>query len=171
LTQSLLLTGAPGTGKTTIIREAIHATNAEPGGFYTQEIREGGARLGFEIVTLDGSRAVLAHVDVRGPQRVGKYGVDLASLDEVAVPALRQAVHECSIVVVDEIGKMEMMSLAFRGMLLEVLDSGKRLLGTIMLRPHPFADRIKSDPRVQVILLSKSNRPQVLGKVTEWLQT
>jgi nucleoside-triphosphatase len=87
------------------------------------------------------------------------------------VPALRQAVHECSIVVVDEIGKMEMMSLAFRGMLLEVLDSGKRLLGTIMLQPHPFADRIKSDPRVQVILLSKSNRPQVLGKVTEWLQT
>ena len=165
-----LLTGAPGTGKTTIIRQAVVSV-PNAGGFYSEEIRVGGTRQGFRIITLDGRTAVLAGVNIQSTFRVGKYGVDLASLDEVAVPALRQAVHECSIVVVDEIGKMEMMSLAFRGMLLEVLDSGKRLLGTIMLRPHPFADRIKSDPRVQVILLSKSNRPQVLGKVTEWLQT
>ncbi len=114
LTQALLLTGAPGTGKTTIIREAIHATKEKPGGFYTQEIREGGARLGFEIVTLDGSRAVLAHVDIRGPQRVGKYGVDVACLDRVAIPTMRRAIQECSIVVVDEIGKMELLSSSFR---------------------------------------------------------
>ena len=146
------------------------ASKAKAGGFYTQEIRQGGARLGFEIVTLDGSRAVLAHVDIRGPQRVGKYGVDVANLDKVAVPALRQAIRECDIVVVDEIGKMELLSPAFREVLLEALNGDRRLVGTIMLQPHPFADQIKRDPRVEVVLISKANRDQVLDKVTKWLR-
>jgi nucleoside-triphosphatase len=171
LTQALLLTGAPGTGKTTIIRDAIHAMREKLGGFYTQEMRDGGARLGFEILTLDGSRAVLAHVDIRGPQRVGKYGVDVACLERVAIPAMRQAIQERSIVVIDEIGKMELLSPAFREALIEVLNSGKRLLGTITLQPHPFADGIKRDPRVQVVSVSRSNRQLVLGEVTRWLQT
>lgn len=170
MSQALLLTGAPGTGKTTIIREAISASKAEAGGFYTQEIRRGGARLGFEIVTLDGSRAILAHVDIRGPQRVGKYGVDVASLDRVAVPVMRLAIRECAIMVVDEIGKMELLSPAFREVLLEALNSERRLLGTIMLQPHPFADQVKHDPRVEVLLVSKANRDQVFDKVTNWLR-
>ena len=170
MNQALLLTGAHGSGKTTIIREAITASKAKAGGFYTQEIRQGMARLGFEIVTLDGSRAVLAHVDIRGPQRVGKYGVDVASLDRVAVPAMRQAIQECDVVVVDEIGKMELLSPAFREVLLEALNSTKRLLGTVMLPPHPFADQIKHDPRVAVLLVSKANRDQEFDKVTDWLR-
>ena len=170
MSQAFLLTGAPGTGKTTIIRAVISASKAKTGGFYTQEIRQGTARLGFEIVTLDGSRAALAHVDIRGPQRVGKYGVDVASLDRVAVPAMRRAIRECDIVVVDEIGKMELLSPAFREVLLEALNSERRLVGTVMLQPHPFADKVKHDPRVEVLLVSKANRDQVLDKVTNWLR-
>ena len=171
MSQAFLLTGAPGTGKTTIIRAVISASKAKAGGFYTQEIRQGMVRLGFEIVTLDGSRAVLAHVDIRGPQRVGKYGVDVASLDRVAVPAMRQAIRECDIVVVDEIGKMELLSPAFRKVLIEALNSERRLVGTIMLQPHPFADQIKRDSRVQVVRVSKTNRQQIIHEVTTWLQS
>ena len=171
MSQAFLLTGAPGTGKTTIIRAAISASKAKTGGFYTQEIRQGTARLGFEIVTLDGSRAVLAHVDIHGPHRVGKYGVDVASLDRVAVPAMRRAIQECDIVVVDEIGKMELLSPAFRDALLDALNSGGRLVGTIMLQPHPFADQIKRDSRVQVVRVSKTNRQQIIDEVTTWLQS
>ena len=74
-------------------------------------------------------------------------------------------------VVIDEIGKMELLSPAFRDVLLEALNSGKRLLGTIMLQPHPFADLIKRNPRVQVLLLTKTNRQQVFDQVTEWMQS
>jgi nucleoside-triphosphatase len=109
-------------------------------------------------------------VDIRGPQRVGKYGVDVASLDMVAVPAMRHAIRECDIVVVDEIGKMELLSPAFREVLLEALNGERRLVGTIMLQPHPFADQIKRDPRVEVVLISKTNRDRVLDKVTNWLR-
>ena len=171
MSQALLLTGAPGTGKTTIIREAVSASKAKAGGFYTQEIRQGGVRQGFEIVTLDGSRAVLAHVDIRGPQRVSKYGVDVASLERVAVPAMRRAIRECDVVVVDEIGRMELLSPAFREVLLEALNSTKRLLGTVMLQPHPLADQVKKDPRVEVLLVSEANRDQVFDRVTNCLRT
>ncbi len=170
MSQALLLTGVPGTGKTTTIREAVSASKAKAGGFYTQEMRQGGTRQGFEIVTMDGSRAVLAHVDIRGPHQVGKYGVDVASLDRVAVPAMRWAIQECDIVVVDEIGKMELLSPAFREVLLEALNGDRRLVGTIMLQPHPVADQIKRDPRVEVVLISKANRDRVLDKVTNWLR-
>jgi nucleoside-triphosphatase len=101
---------------------------------------------------------------------VGKYGVDVASLDRVAVPAMRRAIRECDIVVVDEIGKMELLSPAFREVLLEALNSERRLIGTVMLQPHPFADKVKHDPRVEVLLVSKANRDQVLDKVTNWLR-
>jgi nucleoside-triphosphatase len=168
---TLLLTGAPGTGKTTIIREAISASKVKAGGFYTQEMRQGGVRLGFEIVTLDGHRAVLAHADFRGPQRVGKYSIDVAALDRTAVPAMRQAIRDCDVVVVDEVGKMELLSPAFRDVLIEVLNSRKRLLGTIMLQPHPFADQVRRDARVRVVLLTRANRPEVFDQVTEWLRT
>lgn len=166
---ALLLTGAPGTGKTTIIREALAEAKVKAGGFYTQEIRQQGARQGFEIVTLKGERAVLAHISVHSPFRVSKYGVDISSLEQVGISALRQAVRECDIVVIDEIGKMELFSSAFREAVLEALSSGKRVLGTIMLPSHPWADQIKSRPEVELIQVTRENRHLVQEKVVRWL--
>ena len=159
--QAYLLTGPPGVGKTTLIKEAITAIEQRAGGFYTREMRSQGVRQGFEIVTLDGASAILASVDFDGPHRVSKYGVMVDNMDNVGVAALRRAIKECDIVVVDEIGKMELFSPAFREAVLEALDSGKKLLGTIMLAPHPWADRIKQDPRVEVVMVSRANHQQV----------
>ena len=64
---------------------------------------------------------------------------------------------------------MELFSSAFREAVLEVLNSRKKLLGTIMLPPHPWADRIKQDPRVKVLQVSRTNHQQVLKEVLEWL--
>lgn len=166
--QALLLTGAPGTGKTTLIRQAIAGMAAKAGGFYTQEIRQDGIRQGFEIVTLDGERAVLSHIDIRTSHRVGKYGVDVEALNRMGVQAIRLALKERDIVVVDEIGKMELLSSAFRQTILETLDSGKRLLGTIMLRPHPWADRVKADSRVELITVTRANHQQLLNHIESW---
>jgi len=168
--QAYLLSGAPGVGKTTIIRQAIVTVKERAGGFYTGEIRSQGVRQGFEIITLDGSSAILAHVNIRSPHRVSKYGVDTGNLDKVGVAALRRAIQECDIVVIDEIGKMELFSVAFREAVLEALESRKKLLGTIMLPSHPWADQIKRDPRVKVLLVSRTNHQQVLEELLEWLK-
>jgi nucleoside-triphosphatase len=165
-----LLTGLPGTGKTTLIQEAISQLKITAGGFYTREIRNQGARQGFEIVTLDDETAVLAHINISGHYRVSKYGVALDNLEKVAVPAMQKAIQESQLVVIDEIGKMELFSPAFRDTVWQALASGKRILGTIMLQAHPYADEIKCDPRVKVLQLTRANRQQILQEIIRWLE-
>lgn len=163
-----LLTGPPGVGKTSLIRQAVSGLAA--GGFYTEEVRESGIRQGFRLVTLDGNNVMLAHVRIKSTYKVGKYGVDLVSFEQVGVAALSRAIAECPVVVIDEIGKMELFSEAFRQAVLEALSSGKKVLGTIMLKPHPWADEVKRRPEVNLILLSLDNRQQVLAEVQSWLR-
>jgi nucleoside-triphosphatase len=165
----LLLTGQPGSGKTALIKQALAQTKAKGGGFYTEEIRTGGIRQGFRIVTLDGQEATLAHIDISNPHRVGKYKVDTGALDRVGVSALRQALTESDLVVIDEIGKMELLSPRFQEVVTQAVNTGKKVLGTIMLNHHPFADEIKRHPQAEVLLVTRDNRTEVMNKVLDWI--
>jgi len=49
--QVYLLTGKPGTGKTSLIKQAVAGMRGKAGGFYTEEIRSEGVRQGFRLVT------------------------------------------------------------------------------------------------------------------------
>jgi nucleoside-triphosphatase len=164
-----LLTGKPGTGKTTVIRQALAGATAKAGGFYTEEVRSGGNRLGFHIVTLDGQEAILSHVDNRSRYRVGKYGVDISNLDGIAVAAIERAIDHSDLIVIDEIGKMELFSTRFREAVLKAMASGKKVLGTIMLASHPFADDIKHRLEVRLIEVTRNNYQQVLKEIIDWL--
>ena len=167
--KALLLTGPPGSGKTTLIQHAVERLGGRAGGFYTREIREKGTRVGFEIVTLEGERAVMSHVRFRSPHRVGRYGVDVEALERVGVAALKRATRSGLLVVVDEIGKMELCSAAFREAVSEALELGEKLLGVIMLAPNPWADGIKRDARVRVLPVSRGNRDAVSQEMIDWL--
>jgi len=167
--QVYLLTGQPGTGKTSLIKQAVAGMKGRAGGFYTEEIRSRGVRQGFRLVTLDGETAILSHINIDSPHRVSKYGVDIESLDKIGVSALNQALKECDLVVVDEIGKMELFSAKFRETVQSIISSGKRLLGTIMLYPNPYADAIKRQPQVNLITVTRANHQEVLKELREWL--
>lgn len=166
-----MLTGKPGVGKTTLIKDLLQQTDVAAGGFYTEEIRENGVRQGFRIVRLDGATATLAHTNIKGSQRVGKYVVDIEALDRTGVAALGDAVRHKRLVVVDEIGKMEMFSPAFREIVSRTLAGNKPVLGTIMLAPHPWADEVKRKPNVTVVQLTKENRQEVRALLKDWLDS
>ena len=168
--QIYLLTGKPGSGKTSLIKQVVAELQLRAGGFYTEEIRSKGTRLGFKLITLDGQETVLAHVDIKSRYRVSRYGVDVESLDRVGVPTLYQAAAQDNLIVIDEIGKMELFSLKFRQAVLDVIESGKRMLGTVMLNPNPWADAIKRKPQVKVVELTRENRQPVLEDLRHWLQ-
>src|SRR5207253_25633 len=121
MTKKILLTGRPGCGKTTLIKRVVKELALPAGGFYTEEIRERGRRVGFKIVTLEGKEAVLAHVDFKTAQCVGKYRLDLAGLETVGIEALRTALRARQLVVIDEIGPMEIRSGIFCDVVNEAL--------------------------------------------------
>jgi nucleoside-triphosphatase len=165
-----LLTGKPGTGKTSLIKQAVAGLESRAGGFYTEEIRSQGTRLGFKLVTLDGHEAILAHADFNKRFRVGRYGVDVDGLDRVGVAALRRATEQCDLVIIDEIGRMEMFSASFRGVVLQVIGSGKRVLGTIMLHSNPWADAIKRQSQVKLVTVTRAAYHQVRDDLHDWLR-
>jgi nucleoside-triphosphatase len=169
--QKVLLTGRPGCGKTTLIRHVVNDLALPAGGFYTEEIRQRGRRVGFKLVTLDGKETVFADVNFKTSERVGKYGLDLAKLETVGIAAVREAVHTRKLVVIDEIGPMEIRSAIFRDAVNQALDSSVSILATIVARSLPFTDAIKKRPDVSMVEVCPENRRQLYAELSDRFKT
>ena len=157
----ILLTGNPGSGKTTVIEGFLKRYQGLAGGFVTREIRETGRRKGFELITLDGRRATLAHINIKSQSRVGKYGVDIHTVDSIGVDAILKSISARELVVIDEIGSMEILSGLFCQTVREVINSEVDLLGTISRRSHPFLNEIKNTPDLVLIHVDHANRDEL----------
>jgi nucleoside-triphosphatase len=157
LPKNILVTGSPGCGKSTTIEKTVQRINRPATGFFTREIRDKRRRVGFSIITLDGRHGILAHIDIRSPYKLGKYGVNLQDIDKIAVPAIVPA-SENLVIVVDEIGKMECFSRMFRQTLTKALDSVNPVIGSIALKGDAFISAIKKQPDTRLIKVSERNR-------------
>lgn len=163
--KNLLLTGRPGVGKTTLIKKLSETLKPfHPVGFYTDEIREGGVRKGFELVTLDGRRRILSHVGIKGPYRVGKYSVDIAGF-EAFLNTIDFLCPATGLVIVDEIGKMECLSGKFRTLLREILNLQKSLIATIALRGGGIIAEIKGRRETTLLEVTARNRDCILSEI------
>ena len=169
MTKNLFIAGTPGVGKTQLLREVTLAKKDRIGGFYTEHIIAGRIRKGFIMRTFDGQERVLASKGLKSPHQLGKYGVDLNALENVGIPALKLALMSKDIIVVDEVGAMEMMSERFRMTLLECLTSSKPVLATIRSAAQPFSDQVKKFADTQTLHLTKSNYAQIKQQVRKWI--
>jgi nucleoside-triphosphatase len=160
------VTGEPGSGKTTVLRKvAAEIQEHVPiRGFFTEEIRTGRAREGFRGVTFDGRTFPLAHRKTPGPLRVGAYGVELTGLETVGLEALVPR-RDTRIVIVDEIGKMELLSTRFRSAIEVLLASDVPLLASIALHGVGFVKRLRHDPRVTLLRLRADSRYGLVGEI------
>jgi nucleoside-triphosphatase len=170
--KTLLLTGRPGIGKTTVIKVVVKGLGKTAGGFYTEEIRGPGGRKGFRLLTLGGQETVMAHVDLRGQgrPRVGRYGVDVEAIERLGVAALRQAMSEGRLVVVDEIGKMELFCGPFKDAVLQAVGGTHRVVATVMANPNPWVDSLKMMPQVEIWEVTVKNRDQLPDRVKRWIE-
>jgi len=166
---TILLTGHPGCGKTTLILYILERLSIPAGGFYTQELREDGKRKGFELITMDGKREILAHIDLHSTSRVGKYGVNLSALNDLAVVSIHDSMASGKLIVIDEIGPMENTSPLFRNTVIEALESSMTVLGTIVQRSTPFTDQIKRLPQVSTFTVDTHNPKALVEEILKKL--
>ena len=166
---NILVTGPPRSGKSTLIEKVVQRISRPATGFFTQELREKGRRVGFSITTLEGKTGVLAHQRIRSTFRVGKYGVNLEDLDQIAVPSMLPSTSD-QIVVVDEIGKMECFSRLFKETLIKVLSSDNLVIGSVAIRGDRFIQSIKQRDDVSLISITEKTRDAALQLFFEKLQ-
>jgi nucleoside-triphosphatase len=163
----ILITGRPGVGKTTLIRKALERLQpVNAAGFYTAEIRSQGRRVGFELRGLKGTRRLLSHVKIKGAHRVGKYGVDTAGFEEFLAD-LDLLGAGVDLVVIDEIGKMELFSRRFQTLITKLLDSAKPLLATIALSGGGRIWEIKRREDVFTVEMTLRNRDHLLPDILQ----
>lgn len=166
----ILITGIPGVGKTTFIRKiAGSLEELHPVGFYTQEIRERGGRVGFEIIGFDGSRRLLSHVTLQSRSRVGKYGVDVPGFEEY-LQSLDLGDDNRSPVIIDEIGKMECYSSRFRDLVSGLVEGHRLLIATVARKGDRFIESIKYRENVRLVEVTRENRDVLLPRVLEIVQ-
>ena len=160
--KNLLITGPPGVGKTTLIRKVTEQlVSIHPIGFFTTEIRQQGSRLGFELVSFDGQKGILSHINERSCYKVGKYGVNLKGFEDFL---LNLPIFDPNnrIIIIDEIGKMECYSTIFKTIIDRILNSSTPLLATIARKGDGYIEKIKRRGDVKIYFISKENRDLII---------
>lgn len=166
----ILLTAEPKTGKTTALMKIINILGKENcRGFYTEEIRENGERVGFSIATLSGKTGILSHVRSDSPQRISRYGVNVDEFENICVKELEEAMEdeETKYIIIDEIGPMEVLSAKYRELLMKLLASNKPVIGAIFKNPHEWLDEFKKNDNIKIIELTLENRDTIPMEIVD----
>lgn len=154
--KNIFLTGAPSSGKTSVIKKVISKLTLPATGFYTEEERQGDRRVGFMMKTLDGKEGHLAHGDIMSDFKIRRYGVSVHNIDSIAVPSIVPV--ENNVIILDEIGKMECFSEIFKDAALNALDSPNIVIGTITLGGHDFIQSVKNRDDIEITEVTLQNR-------------
>ncbi len=161
----VIITGAPGTGKTTLIKRLYSLEPSRFKGFWTEEIREKGRRVGFRIVRTDGKTGILSHVSIESPYRVGRYRVNLEEFENLVLSFLKP---DGRVILIDEIGKMELFSEKFVKLVEELLFNDSDVIATIPLKDvHPLVRKIRRAYRPFEITID--NREMIFSRLKKLL--
>jgi len=167
---NIFVTGPPRSGKSTLIEKIVTNLREQGftiGGISTPEVREKGRRIGFKIIDLaSGKWGWMAHINIFSRYKVSKYGVDIKTVEDIGANAILSAIENADVIVIDEIGKMELFSRKFQEAVKAALDSVKPVIGTIGLKLyHPFANEVKKRKDVTIIFLTREKWEEVYKQV------
>lgn len=172
LKKNILLTGAPSSGKTTVIKKVISCLSCPVNGFYTEEEKIGEKRVGFLMHTLEGRQGYLAHQAITSNFHIRRYGVSIENIETIAAPSI--CPRENQVIILDEIGKMECFSERFIAAARAALDSPNIVIGTITLGGAGFIAEVKSRSDVQIFDVTLRNRdllPEKILQIVEKLKS
>jgi nucleoside-triphosphatase len=162
----LLLTGNPGVGKTTVLMKTVNTLKEKGytvGGMISSEVREDSSRIGFEILDLSTfRRGWLAHINHKNGPHVGKYRVNIESLQNIGAQAITRAAERCDVIAIDEIGPMELFSEKFKEAVQKALESPKLVLAVIHWKANDALIReAKNRKDAETTTVTMGNREKI----------
>ncbi len=165
---NILLTGQPKSGKSTLLRKLVSEIPNSKGLLANELLDDNGARVGFEVVTSTGEAETVAHIDFDKTVSVGKYGLKIENLDKV-IPSISNFNDE--VLYIDEIGQMQMYSIAFKDLVLNYLNAENICIATISsVFSDDFIKSVKSRSDVRMIEINVENRDEIYNRILKEIQ-
>lgn len=166
--KNIFLTGAPSSGKTTVIKKVVEELPCPACGFYTEEERRENKRVGFLLKTLDGKSGYLAREGIKSDYHIRRFGVSIENIENIAAPSIIP--RENHVIILDEIGKMECFSDLFKNATLEALDSSNIVIGTIAFGGDDFIKSVKRRGDIEIHEVTLENRNLLPNKLMDKIQ-
>ena len=182
------ITGLPRTGKSGVLKKTVDMLIEQRknaliskgeeienynivGGMTMEPLIDNGERVGFECVNFQsGERGIIAHRDIDSRMRVLGYGLDLAELERVGVPAIEEATSSYEVLMIDEIGKFTVESDLFVRTVRAALEADKPSLLTLHKKSrHPLLQDIRRRDDARVLEVTPVNRPLLPYKIHKLL--
>jgi nucleoside-triphosphatase len=176
MSRRIFLTGRPGIGKTSVLLRVIKILQDERllvGGILSHEVRQGASRVGFRLIDItNGREGWLAHIHHESGPSVGKYRVNLHDLHHIGVRAILSAIDTVDVIVIDEIGPMELFSSAFKEAVTRAMESPKILIGVLHYRVRdPLISTIRTIPHIQIFEVTLTNRQHLHKTIIHMIKT
>jgi nucleoside-triphosphatase len=161
----IFISGPPGSGKTRLaleVLEEMRKRGKSVAGIISPEIKKEGVRWGFKIIDLASKKEqILASIECKGP-KVGKYHVNVAGIDEIV--SIFEKSADADVILIDEIGIMELFSKAFVDLIERILRSDKDIIAVVHRNLRKKYESIGKS-----FWLTKSNREEIKKRILEEL--
>ncbi|MEG1255322.1 nucleoside-triphosphatase [Clostridium sp.] len=167
----VLFSGYPRIGKTTILKKIVQMIGeCNCIGFYTEEVRNGFDRIGFDCVSLDGKRQRIADVDLQSDVRIGRYGINIKAFEDFALQTISNYSSRNKIIIIDEIGPIQLLSTKFKQQIGNILSGTNCVIGTIFYDKHPDIDEMKKLPGIKIYSINNENRNTISENIFHEIQ-
>jgi len=180
------ITGLPRSGKSAVLDKVVsmvvdeHKANPRRsasgssviGGMRTEAIIENGERVGYACIDIaTGERGVMAHREIDSRNRILGYGIDPSEIDRIGVPAIQNAVGNCKILVVDEVGKFSVESEGFVSVVRAALEYDMPTLLTLHKKSrHPLLQDIRRRDDGRILEVTPVNRALLPYKILKLIK-
>jgi nucleoside-triphosphatase THEP1 len=164
----ILLTGRPKSGKSTMLAQLLSGIEPKHG-LFSPEVREREVRIGFDLQDERGKSAILSRTDKPTGYPVGRYFVDLSSLESFIEHLFVYTPEQ--LLFIDEIGQMQLYSDRFMDLVRDFIDSPNDFIGTIsQVFDHPFIEDLKKREDILFCTVTPENRDALSVVLAEALR-
>ncbi len=164
--KNIFLTGPLHIGKSTIINKVIQQwPEWKIGGFRTRPVFDNAQKCGFIFQSFDGQEDCFAHTEMNSPDQFDVYHYDANIFETLGCSALGRSLSESDLIVMDEIGVMEIRARQFQQMIVRCLDAPVWVIGAFQQRADWFRKLLANRSDTVIFEVDSANRDELVQRI------